>query len=93
MNSLKSTRLNPEFTSRNARECGQNHNDFFRGIAYTLPINNCTVEMMLDIFNQTEYPTVWCSIYKEMLDNDEERGKQFQSIIEDNGLVVPPYLK
>ena len=93
LDSLKSTKLNPEFTRNNARECGQNHYDFFRGIAYTLPINNCTVEMMLDIFNQTEYPTVWCSIYKEMLDNDEERGKQFQSIIEDNGLVVPPYLK
>ena len=93
LDSLKSTKLNPEFTRNNARECGQNHYDFFRGIAYTLPINNCTVEMMLDIFNQTEYPTVWCSIYKEMLDNDEERGKHFQSIIEDNGLVVPPYLK
>ena len=93
LDSLKSTKLNPEFTRNNARECGQNHYDFFRGIAYTLPINKCTVDMMLDIFNKTEHPTVWCSIYKKMLDNDEERGKQFQSIIEDNGLVVPPYLK
>ena len=93
LNSLKSTKLNPEFTRNNARECGQNHYDFFRGIAYTLPINKCTVDMMLDIFNQTEYPTVWCSIFKEMLDNDEERSKQFQKIIEDNELIVPPCLK
>lgn len=93
LDSLKSTKLDPEFTRNNARECGQNHYDFFRGIAYTLPINKCTVDMMLDIFNQTEYPTVWCSIFKEMLDNDEERSKQFQKIIEDNELIVPPCLK
>ena len=93
LDSLKSTKLNPACTRNNARECGQNHYDFFRGRAYTLPINKCTVDMMLDIFNQTEYPTVWCSIFKEMLDNDEERSKQFQKIIEDNELIVPPCLK
>ena len=93
LDSLKSSKLNPEYTSRNARECGQNHYDFFRGLAYSLPIEKCTVEMMLDIFNQTEYPTVWRSIYKGMLDYDKERGKQFQKIISDNGLVVPPCLK
>lgn len=93
LDSLKSTKLNPEFTRNNARECGRKHYDFFRGIAYTLPINNCTVEMMHDIFNQTEYPTVWCSIFKEMLDNDEEKDKQVQKIIEDNKLIVPPCLK
>ena len=58
-----------------------------------MPMDKRVVEMMLAIFNQTEYPTVWCSIYKEMLDNDEERSKQFQSIIEDNELIVPPCLK
>ena len=93
LDSLKSSKLNPEVTSRNARECGQNHYDFFRGLAYSLPVEKCTVEMMLDIFNQTEYPTVWRSIYKEMLDNDKERGKQFQKIISDNGLIVPPCFK
>lgn len=93
LDSLKSSKLNPEFTSRNARECGKNHYDFFRGLAYSLPIEKCTVEMMLDIFNQTEYPTVWCSIYKQMLDNDHERGAQFQRIITDNGLTIPVCLK
>ena len=93
LDSLKSSKLNPELTSRNASECGKNHYDFFRGLAYSLPIEKCTVEIMLDIFNQTEYPTVWCSIYKKMLDNDHERGAQFQRIITDNGLTIPVCLK
>lgn len=90
---MKSSKLNPEFTRRHARECGKNHYDFFRGIAYTLPMYKRVVEMMLAIFNQTEYPTVWCSIYKEMLDNDEERCRQFQKIIEDIDLIFPICLK
>lgn len=90
---MKSSKLNPEFTRRNAWECGQSHYDFFRGIVYTLPIDECTVEMMLAIFNEADYPTVWRSIYKEMIDNDEKRGKQFQKIIDDNGHAVPICLK
>lgn len=90
---LKSSKMNPEFTRRNAKDCGKNHYDFFRGFAYTLPINRCTVEMMLDIFNQTDYPTVWCEIYNKMIDNSEDRGKDFQKIIDDNGFVVPLCLK
>ena len=90
---MKSSKLNPEFTRRNARECGKNHYDFFRGIAYTLPMDKFVVEMMFAIFNETEYPTVWCSIYKEMIDNDQERNQQFQKIIANNGLLVPFCLK
>lgn len=90
---LKTSKLNPDYTSRNARECGQNHYDFFRGFAYSLPLDKYTVEMMLAIFNEACYPTVWCSIYKEMIDDNEDRGKQFQKIIDDNGLVVPLCLK
>lgn len=90
---LKSSKMNPEFTRRNAKDCGKNHYDFFRGFAYTLPINTCTVEMMLDIFNQTDYPTVWCEIYNKMIDDNEDRGKEFQKIKDDNGFVVPLCLK
>ena len=93
LDSLKSTKLNPEFTRNNARECGKSHYDFFRGFAYSLPMDKRVVEMMFAIFNETDYPTVGCSIYKEMLDNDEERCKQFQKIIEDYGLIVSICLK
>lgn len=90
---LKTSKLNPDYTSRNARECGQNHYDFFRGFAYSLPLDKYTVEMMLAIFNEACYPTVWCSIYKEAIIEDKERGKQFAKITSDNGLSVPVCLK
>ena len=89
---LKTSKLNPVYTSRNARECGQNHYDFFRGFAYSLPLDKYTIEMMLAIFNEACYPTVWCSIYKEMID-DNERCKQFAKITANNGLSVPVCLK
>lgn len=88
---LKTSKLNPNYTNRNARECGQNHYDFFRGFAYSLPLDKYTVEMMLAIFNEACYPTVWCSIYKEMIDN--ERCKQFAKIVANNNLSVPTCLK
>lgn len=90
---LKTSKLNPEFTRNNARECGQNHYNFFYGFAYSLPLDKRTVEMMLAIFNETCYPTVWCSIYKEIINDEEESGKQFQKIIDNNGLAVPICLK
>lgn len=90
---LKTSKLNPNYTNRNARECGQNHYDFFRGFAYSLPLDKYTVEMMLAIFNEACYPTVWCSIYKEMIDNDNERCKQFAKIVANNNLSVPTCLK
>lgn len=89
---LKTSKLNPDYTSRNARECGQNHYDFFRGFAYSLPLDKCTIEMMLAIFNEACYPTVWCTIYKEMIDDDNERGKLFKEIIEENNFSVPTCL-
>ena len=89
---LKTSKLNPVYTSRNARECGQNHYDFFRGFAYSLPLDKYTIEMMLAIFKEACYPTVWCSIYKEMID-DNERCKQFAKITANNGLSVPVCLK
>lgn len=90
---LKTSKLNPDYTCRNARECGQNHYDFFRGFAYSLPLDKYTIEMMLAIFNEACYPTVWCSIYKEMIVDDNERGKQFAKITAENGLSVPVCLK
>lgn len=90
---LRTSKLNPDYTSRNARECGQNHYDFFRGFAYSLPLDKYTIEMMLAIFNEACYPTVWCSIYKEMIDDDNERCKQFAKITANNGLSVPVCLK
>ena len=89
---LKTTKLNPDYTCRNARECGQNHYYFFQGFAYSLPLDKYTVEMMLAIFNEACYPTVWCSIYKEMIDDDNERGKLFKEIIEENNFSVPTCL-
>lgn len=90
---LVSTKMSPKYTSKYARQCGQNHYEFMNAIAYQLPVNQDTVKMVLDVFKQVDYPRVWASIYKKAVVDDSEKGKIFNKTCNDNGWEIPSCIK
>ena len=90
---LKEEYFNSDYTSRNAYNCGRNKYDFFYGYAAYLPVDKEWIEVLVDIFSQADYPTVWRDIYKQQfLEKDEYKAK-FDKVVSENGIKIPQCLK
>lgn len=86
---LKNGKCKPSHTSMNAAECGKRHYDFFRTIVASFPINDVFIEMMVGIFSQVSYPTVWAAIFQQNIYDNPKRSKEFEDICSKNSWSIP----
>lgn len=90
---LKEEYFNSNYTSKNAYNCGKNKYDFFYGYMVYLPVNKEWVDVLVDIFSQADYPTVWRNMYKQYFLEKEEYKEKFDEVVKKNGIIVPDSLK
>ena len=90
---LKDEYFNSDYTSRNAYRCGKTKYDFFYGYMLHLPVDKEWIEVLVDIFSQPEYPTVWRDMYKEYFLEKDEYKEKFDKVVKDYGIKVPDCLK
>lgn len=89
---LKAKYFNSDYTQNNARECGKFKYSFFYGYVAYLPIDKEWVEVLVSIFSQADYPTVWLDMYKEYYLGKSEYKVQFDKVVSENGITLPDCL-
>ena len=90
---LKEKYFNGGFTSKNAYNCGKTKYTFFYEYMSHLPVNKEWVEVIVDIFSQADYPTVWRDMFKKYFLKKEEYKAKFDEVVIEYGIKVPDCLK
>ncbi len=86
---LKAKYFNSAYTSHNARECGKFKYNFFYGCVAYLPIDKEWIEILVCIFSQADYPTVWLDMYKEYYLGNSEYKDRFDKVVKENSIKLP----
>ncbi len=89
---LKEDYFNGIYTSKNAYECGKYKYEFFYGYMSHLPVDKEWIEVIVDIFSQADYPTVWRDIYKKYFLERDEYKEKFDKVVSENEIKLPDCL-
>lgn len=86
---LNSKYFNPDFTSNNARTLGKEKYNFFYGYIFELMKEKEYVRIIVSIFSQPVYPTVWRDIFIEKYLSSPANKAYFEGVCKEYSLTIP----
>lgn len=90
---LTSRYLNPTYTSSNAWMLGKEKYNFFYGFIFKVMKEKEGAKIIVSIFSQSEYPTVWRDIFVEQYLSSIDNKTYFEEVCKNESLTIPNCLK